>query len=227
MATSNYKDINLNLKYPEDADIMCYLDSMKKKGEAVRSIEILINCIKHGSSIPISFILPQDYLDKCDEDKKYRLPMHSDADEFLTDVKKKATADLWTKYRKPDIVKALIRMTIKYPADINHSLPIQMLMNYIHNNLNLILDKVDRKAPEIKPKEEYKAEEIKKDLKTEEKVSNKQEIKQANPKEPSQREEDIRDYNIKFSSSGKIEEEKKAPVVNTASNPILNRMKRR
>lgn len=227
MATSNYKDINLNLKYPEDADIMCYLDNMKKKGEAVRSIEIIINCIKHGSSIPTSFILPQDYLGKCNEDKKYRLPMHLDADEFLTDAKKKASVELGTKYKKPDIAKALIRMTIKYPAEITQSLPIQILMNYVRNNLNLVLDKVDRKAPEIKLKEEYKATEIKKDNKTEEKVSDKQEIKQSNPKKSNQREEDTRDINIKFSSSGKIEEEKKAPVVNTASNPILNRMKRR
>ena len=224
MATSNYRDTNLNLKYPEDADIMCYLDNMKK-GEAVRSIEIIINCIRNGSSIPASFILPEDYLGNYNEDKKYRLQMHLDANEFLTDAKKKASSDLGTKYKKPDIVKTLIRMTIKYPAEIIQSLPIQILMNYLCNNLNLVLG--NRKAPEIKPKEEYKAEEIKKDLKTEEKVSNKQEIKQANPKEPSQREEDIRDYNIKFSSSGKIEEEKKAPVVNTASNPILNRMKRR
>lgn len=77
----HYKDCLVNLSRIKDADIICYFSTFKRKSDIIKSIELMIGCVKLGMPVPKSFKLSDNYRDKV-EDSRYRFNMKPEANDF-------------------------------------------------------------------------------------------------------------------------------------------------
>lgn len=243
----HYKDCLVNLSRIKDADIICYFSTFKRKSDIIKSIELMIGCVKLGMPVPKSYKLNDNYRDKV-EDSRYRFNMKPEANDFFVDIKDKVNKSLNARYKKTDVLKALVRLSLIYPEGDIQPLDNQILMNYIEGNGSNTRDVQQSNFSDISNEklEEHKAEALNdnlKDKKTEktmpdtpesEPVYDKKEIIKAESdtrkadkgedKEPESSRESYDDININFESSGKVVEEKS--IVNTQSNGIVNMFRR-
>ena len=128
-----YKDCLVKLTQVNDADIICYFGTFKKKSDITKTIELIIGCVKSGMLIPKSFKLNDNYRDNV-ENSQYRLTLKPDANDFFIDVKNTVNRALSASYKKTDVLKALVRLTFIYPEGDMQPLDNQILMNYISGN---------------------------------------------------------------------------------------------
>lgn len=79
---AHYKDCLVNLSQVKDADIICYFSTFKRKSDIIKSIELMIGCVKLGMTVPKSYKLNDNYRDEV-EDSRYRFNMKPEANDFL------------------------------------------------------------------------------------------------------------------------------------------------
>ena len=58
---AHYKDCLVNLSQVKDADIICYFSTFKRKSDIIKSIELMIGCVKLGMPVPKSYKLNDNY----------------------------------------------------------------------------------------------------------------------------------------------------------------------
>lgn len=162
----HYKDCLVNLSRIKDADIICYFSTFKRKSDIIKSIELMIGCVKLGMPVPKSFKLSDNYRDKV-EDSRYRFNMKPEANDFFVDIKDKVNKSLNARYKKTDVLKALVRLSLIYPEGDIQPLDNQILMNYIEGNGSNTRDVQQSNFSDISNEklEEHKAEALNDNLK--------------------------------------------------------------
>lgn len=245
-----YKDCLVKLTQVNDADIICYFGTFKKKSDITKTIELIIGCVKSGMLIPKSFKLNDNYRDNV-ENSQYRLTLKPDANDFFIDVKNTVNRALSASYKKTDVLKALVRLTFIYPEGDMQSLDNQILMNYISGNGSSAptVQSSGIKGLSNKKTEKYNTETESSNLKDNERkhfildspesvpVNHKKENIKAETdigksdkddsknKEPENSIDNQDEINLVFNSSGKPDE-KESEEVKNKSDFLLNKFKR-
>lgn len=245
-----YKDCLVKLTQVNDADIICYFGTFKKKSDITKTIELIIGCVKSGMLIPKSFKLNDNYRDNV-ENSQYRLTLKPDANDFFIDVKNTVNRALSASYKKTDVLKALVRLTFIYPEGDMQPLDNQILMNYISGNGSSAptVQSSGIKGLSNKKTEKYNTETESSNLKDNERkhfildspesvpVNHKKENIKAETdigksdkddsknKEPEKSIDNQDEINLVFNSSGKPDE-KESEEVKNKSDFLLNKFKR-
>ncbi len=245
-----YKDCLVKLTQVNDADIICYFGTFKKKSDITKTIELIIGCVKSGMLIPKSFKLNDNYRDNV-ENSQYRLTLKPDANDFFIDVKNTVNRALSASYKKTDVLKALVRLTFIYPEGDMQPLDNQILMNYISGNGSSAptVQSSGIKGLSNKKTEKYNTETESSNLKDNERkhfildspesvpVNHKKENIKAETdigksdkddsknKEPENSIDNQDEINLVFNSSGKPDE-KESEEVKNKSDFLLNKFKR-
>lgn len=245
-----YKDCLVKLTQVNDADIICYFGTFKKKSDITKTIELIIGCVKSGMLIPKSFKLNDNYRDNV-ENSQYRLTLKPDANDFFIDVKNTVNRALSASYKKTDVLKALVRLTFIYPEGDMQPLDNQILMNYISGNESSAptVQSSGIKGLSNKKTEKYNTETESSNLKDNERkhfildspesvpVNHKKENIKAETdigksdkddsknKEPENSIDNQDEINLVFNSSGKPDE-KESEEVKNKSDFLLNKFKR-
>lgn len=248
---AQYKDCLVKLTQVNDADIICYFSTFKKKSDITKTIELIIGCVKSGLLVPKSFKLNDNYRDNV-ENSQYRLTLKPDANDFFIDVKNTVNRALSASYKKTDVLKALVRLTFIYPEGDMQPLDNQILMNYITGNgssaptvlssdfKGLSNKKTEKYSSETESNnnlEENKREDFILDIPESVPVNDEKEyikaetyIRKADKvktehKEPENSFENQDEINLVFNSSGKPDE-KESEEVKNKSDFLLNKFKR-
>lgn len=247
---AQYKDCLVKLTKVNDADIICYFSTFKKKSDITKTIELIIGCVKSGIIVPKSFKLNDNYRDNV-ENSQYRLTLKPDANDFFIDVKNTVNRALSASYKKTDVLKALVRLSFIYPEGDILPLDNQILMNYIAENGSSAptVQSSGFKGLRNKKTEKYSTETESNNLEDnkrrnfildipesvpvndeEEYIKAETDIRKADKdktehKEPENSFKDQDEINLVFNSSGKPDE-KKSKEVKNKSDYLLNRFKR-
>ena len=247
---AQYKECLVNLTQVNDADIICYFRTFKKKSDISKNIELIIGCVKSGILVPKSFKLNDNYRDNV-EDSRYRLTLKPEANDFFIDVKKSVNSALSASYKKTDVLKALVRLSFVYPEDDIQPLDNQILMNYIAGNgsSTLTVQPSGFKSLSNKKTEKYNTETESSNLKDNERkhfildlpesvpINDKKENIKAETdigkaykddsknKEPENSIDNQNEINLVFNSSGKPDE-KESNEVKNKSDHLLKKFKR-